>query len=134
MKRLTGLDAMLLYSETPQIHTHTIKLGVFDVSGLRDGYTFESFRRVMAARMLGLAPMRYRLVDIPFKFHHPMWQENSPTEAYDHISRVVVAPPAADANSMISSGRLLLSSSLAIDLCGTCMSLKALPVTGSRSF
>jgi WS/DGAT/MGAT family acyltransferase len=93
MKRLNGLDAMLVYSETPQIHTHTIKLGIFDVSGLRNGYTFESFRRVMAARMLGLAPMRYRLVDIPFKFHHPMWQENSPTEAYDHISRVVVAPP-----------------------------------------
>ena len=93
MKRLNGLDAMLVYSETPQIHTHTIKLGIFDVSGLRDGYTFEAFRRVMAARMLGLAPMRYRLVDIPFKFHHPMWQENSPTDTYDHISRVVVASP-----------------------------------------
>jgi diacylglycerol O-acyltransferase / wax synthase len=93
MKRLNGLDAMLVYSETPQIHTHTIKLGIFDLSGLRNGYTFESFRRVMAARMLGLAPMRYRLVDIPFKFHHPMWQENSPTDTYDHISRVVVESP-----------------------------------------
>ncbi|PQE00055.1 wax ester/triacylglycerol synthase family O-acyltransferase [Mycobacterium sp. EPG1] len=93
MKRLNGLDAMLVYSETPQIHTHTIKLGIFDVSGLRNGYSFESFRRVMAARMLGLAPMRYRLVDIPFKFHHPMWQENALTDTYDHISRVIVAPP-----------------------------------------
>ena len=86
MKRLNGLDAMLVYSETPQIHTHTIKLGIFDVSGLRNGYSFESFRRVMAARMLGLAPMRYRLVDIPFKFHHPMWQENALTDTYDRTA------------------------------------------------
>ncbi|MFI5507693.1 wax ester/triacylglycerol synthase family O-acyltransferase [Mycobacterium sp. NPDC051804] len=93
MKRLNGLDALLVYSETPQIHMHTIKIGIFDVSQLKDGYTFDSFRRVMAGRMLGLAPMRYRLVDIPYKFHHPMWQENSPTEPEDHISRVFVSPP-----------------------------------------
>ena len=28
MKRLNGMDAMLLYSETPNLHTHTLKVAI----------------------------------------------------------------------------------------------------------
>ena len=28
MKRLNGMDAMLLYTETPSLHTHTLKVAV----------------------------------------------------------------------------------------------------------
>jgi len=41
VKRLSGWDAVLLYSE-----------------------------------LYKLEPFRYQLVDIPLKFHHPMWREN----------------------------------------------------------
>ncbi len=34
MKRLNGMDAMLLYSETPNLHTHTLKVAVIDASRL----------------------------------------------------------------------------------------------------
>ena len=35
----------MLYSETPEIHMHTIKIGVLDVSNV-DGYDFDLFREV----------------------------------------------------------------------------------------
>ena len=34
MKRLSGWDAVLLYSETPTVHMHTLKLAVIDLSEL----------------------------------------------------------------------------------------------------
>ena len=32
MKRLNGMDAMLLYSETPNLHTHTLKVFVIEAA------------------------------------------------------------------------------------------------------
>src|SRR6476646_10882862 len=74
MRRLNGVDALMLYSETPEIHRHTLKIGVLDLSGV-DGYSFELFRRVAYPRLMALSPLRYQLVDIPMKLHHPMWVE-----------------------------------------------------------
>ncbi|MCW2691065.1 MAG: Diacylglycerol O-acyltransferase, partial [Mycobacterium sp.] len=34
MKRLSGWDAVLLYSETPAVHMHTLKLAVIELSDL----------------------------------------------------------------------------------------------------
>ena len=45
MKRLNGVDALMLYSETPEIHMHTLKIGVLDVSGVEGGYSFDLFRQ-----------------------------------------------------------------------------------------
>lgn len=44
MRRLNGVDALMLYSETPVLHMHTLKIGVLDVSGV-DGYGFDLFAR-----------------------------------------------------------------------------------------
>ena len=46
MKRLNGVDALMLYSETPEIHMHTLKIGVLDVSGVDGGFSFDLFRQV----------------------------------------------------------------------------------------
>ena len=45
MKRLNGVDALMLYSETPEIHMHTLKIGVLDVSGVDGGFSFDLFRQ-----------------------------------------------------------------------------------------
>ncbi|MGV9802245.1 WS/DGAT/MGAT family O-acyltransferase [Mycobacterium sp. NPDC003449] len=86
MKRLSGWDAFLLYTETPNVHMHTLKIAVIDLDGL-DGRTFgiEEFRQVLHGRLYKLAPFRYQLVDIPFKFHHPMWRENCDVDLDYHI-------------------------------------------------
>ncbi len=93
MKRLNGVDAMLLYSETPEIHMHTLKIGVLDVSGLGEEFNFDLFRRIALPRLLALAPLRYQLVEIPLKFHHPMWQQNRDIDLDYHLRHVEVPAP-----------------------------------------
>lgn len=93
MKRLNGWDAMLLYSETPNVHTHTLKIGVIDTSEFEGELTFEVFRRVLRRRLHLLDPLRYTLVDIPMKLHHPMWLERSDVDLDYHLRRVRAARP-----------------------------------------
>ena len=92
MKRLNGVDALMLYSETPEIHMHTLKIGVLDVSGV-DGFSFELFREVAYPRLMALTPLRYQLVDIPMKLHHPMWVENDDIDLDYHLHQVRVPAP-----------------------------------------
>ncbi|MGZ8746212.1 MAG: WS/DGAT/MGAT family O-acyltransferase [Mycobacterium sp.] len=92
MKRLNGVDALMLYSETPEIHMHTLKIGVLDVSGV-DGFSFEIFRQVAYPRLMALTPLRYQLVDIPMKLHHPMWVLNDDIDLDYHLHLVQVPEP-----------------------------------------
>src|SRR5215218_6222891 len=92
MKRLNGVDALMLYSETPEVHMHTLKIGILDVSGV-DGFSFEMFRRVAYPRLMALTPLRYQLVDIPLKLHHPMWAENDDIDLDYHVHRERVPAP-----------------------------------------
>jgi diacylglycerol O-acyltransferase / wax synthase len=93
VKRLNGWDAMLLYSETPNIHAHTLKIGVVDVSDFGHDFTFELFRRTFRRRLHLMDPLRYKLVEIPFKLHHPMWLEKSDIDLDYHLRRAQVPRP-----------------------------------------
>ncbi|KWX57807.1 wax ester/triacylglycerol synthase family O-acyltransferase [Mycobacterium sp. NAZ190054] len=93
MRRLNGMDAMLLYSETPNLHTHTLKVAVIDASGYDGDYGFDAFRRTVARRLHLLDPLRYRLIDIPWRLHHPMWLEDCPVDLDYHLRRVRVPAP-----------------------------------------
>ncbi|MDP7704424.1 MULTISPECIES: wax ester/triacylglycerol synthase family O-acyltransferase [unclassified Mycobacterium] len=85
MKRLTGWDAVLLYSETPNVHMHTIKVAVIELDPSSRGFTIDAFRQVIAGRMDKLVPLGYQLIDVPYKFHHPMWRENCDVDFEYHI-------------------------------------------------
>lgn len=89
MKRLNGMDAMLLYSETPNLHTHTLKIAVVDGGGI----TFDLFRQTLVRRLHRLDPLRYKLVDIPWRLHHPMWLENCDVDPDYHLRRARVPAP-----------------------------------------
>jgi len=94
MKRLTGWDAFLLYSETENVHMHTLKIAVvelFDMGGRSFG--IDEFREVLRGRLYKLHPLRYELVDIPFKFHHPMWRENCDVDLTYHVRPVTLPAP-----------------------------------------
>ncbi len=82
----------MLYSETPEIHMHTLKISVLDVSKV-EGYDFDLFRSIAQVRLHALAPLRYQLVDIPLKFHHPMWVQNAEIDLDYHLRRAQVAAP-----------------------------------------
>lgn len=94
MKRLSGWDAVLLYSETPTVHMHTLKLAVIDISELKGRqFGIDEFRHVIHGRLYKLDPFRYELVDIPFKFHHPMWRENCEVDLDYHVRPYRVDTP-----------------------------------------
>ncbi|OBK26423.1 diacylglycerol O-acyltransferase [Mycobacterium asiaticum] len=93
MKRLTGWDAVLLYSETPNVHMHTIKVAVIELDENSRGFTLDAFRQVIAGRMDKLVPLGYQLIDVPFKFHHPMWRENCEIDFEYHIRPWQLAAP-----------------------------------------
>jgi diacylglycerol O-acyltransferase len=84
---------MLLYSETPNVHMHTLKIGVIDVSGFDGEFTFELFRRTLRRRLHLLEPLCYTLVGIPLKLHHPMWLQNCDTDLDYHLRGVRVPSP-----------------------------------------
>ncbi|MDG4668552.1 wax ester/triacylglycerol synthase family O-acyltransferase [Mycobacterium sp. 236(2023)] len=93
MKRLNGMDAMLLYSETPNLHTHTLKVAVIDAAHYDGEYGFDAFRQTIARRLHLLEPLRYRLIDIPLRLHHPMWLQDCPVDLDYHLRRVRVPAP-----------------------------------------
>ncbi|MGK2854005.1 MAG: WS/DGAT/MGAT family O-acyltransferase, partial [Microbacteriaceae bacterium] len=65
---------------------HTLKIAVIDLHGMGDRkFGVEDFRNVLHSRLHKLEPFRYQLVDIPFKFHHPMWRENCDVDLQYHV-------------------------------------------------
>ena len=85
MKRLSGWDAVLLYSETPNVHMHTLKVAVIELDSDRRDFDIDAFRRVIHSRLYKLEPFCYQLVDIPLKLHHPMWRENCDVDLTYHV-------------------------------------------------
>src|SRR5664279_5583773 len=90
VKRLNGMDAYLLYSETPNLHSHTLKVAVIDAADLDGKFDFEAFRTHFRRRLHLLEPLRYKLVEIPWRMHHPMWLEGCDVDLGYHLRRVAV--------------------------------------------
>ena len=93
LNRLSGWDAMLMYSETPNVHNHTLKVVVVNTADVDGGYRFDVFRQTLARRMHLLDPMRYRLIDIPFQLHHPIWLEQASIDLDYHIRPLRICSP-----------------------------------------
>lgn len=93
MKRLNGMDAYLLYAETPNLHSHTLKVAVIDATESDGQFGFEAFRTHFQRRLHLLEPLRYRLVEIPLRLHHPMWLEGCDVDLDYHLRRVQVPAP-----------------------------------------
>ncbi len=93
MKRLSGWDVLMLASETPNVHQHTLKVAVVDTSGFEGVPTFDAFREVFRARLPVLEPMHYQLVTTPFHLHRPVWHEDADLDLDYHLQRVEVPAP-----------------------------------------
>lgn len=85
MKRLSGWDSVLLYSETPNVHMHTIKAAVIELDDDRQDFGIEAFRQVIGSRLNKLEPFCYQLVEVPYALHHPMWREHCEVDLEYHI-------------------------------------------------
>jgi diacylglycerol O-acyltransferase / wax synthase len=93
VKRLSGWDAVLLYSETPNVHMHTLKVAVIELDPDHRDFGIDAFRRVIHSRLYKLEPFCYQLVGIPLKMHHPMWRENCDVDLTYHVRPWRVSAP-----------------------------------------
>jgi diacylglycerol O-acyltransferase / wax synthase len=51
VKRLSGWDAVLLYSETPNVHMHTLKVAVIELDRDHRDFDVDAFRRAIYGRL-----------------------------------------------------------------------------------
>ena len=93
MKRLSGWDVLLLSSEAPNVHQHTLKVAVVDTTGFGGTPSFEAFREVFRSRLPVLEPLRYQLVSTPWRLHRPIWREEADLDLDYHLQRVQVPAP-----------------------------------------
>ncbi|MGI8711509.1 MAG: WS/DGAT/MGAT family O-acyltransferase [Acidimicrobiales bacterium] len=93
MDRLTGQDAQFLYNETPSQHMHTLKIAVADVTAAVGGYSFDTFRRVVAERLHVLPELRRRVAWAPLRLGHPWWVDDPDFDLDRHLHRATLAAP-----------------------------------------
>jgi diacylglycerol O-acyltransferase / wax synthase len=93
MERLTGMDATFLYIENPSSHMHVAMTGIYDVSTMPGGYSFDSIKQTIADRLHLVPPFRRRLVEVPFQLHHPVWIEDPNFNLDYHVRRVGCPAP-----------------------------------------
>lgn len=65
----------------------------------RQEFGVDAFREVIAGRLHKLEPLGYQLVDVPLKFHHPMWREHCQVDLNYHIRPWRLRAPGVGANS-----------------------------------
>ena len=65
MQRMTGIDPMFIYSDTPETPMEIAYACLFDPSSLPGGYTFERVTAVLQTRIPTLQPFRRRLMPVP---------------------------------------------------------------------
>jgi WS/DGAT/MGAT family acyltransferase len=93
MERLSGMDATFLYIETPAGHMHVAMVGIYDVSTMPGGYSFDRIKSHIAERLQVVPPFRRRLVEVPFQFHHPVWVEDPNFNLNYHVRRIGCPAP-----------------------------------------
>jgi len=73
MEQLNGLDASFLAVESANQTGHVASLMLFEGDDAPVEPVIGVVRRKLAARVPGLAPLRRRLVEVPFALDRPYW-------------------------------------------------------------
>ncbi len=107
MRRLTGLDATFLYMETATSPMHVAGTYVYDPSTSPEGFDFARFKSLIGNRLHKLPPFRWRLVEVPFGLHHPIWVEDPDFDLDYHVRRTTVRSPGGRADLEELAGELM---------------------------
>lgn len=93
MRRLSGLDAAMLYAETPAMHMHGATMTILDPSTAPQPFDVDRFRQIVAGRLDRLAPFRQRLVAPPLGVDRPVWVDDPHFDLHAHIRGIAVPRP-----------------------------------------
>ncbi len=105
MKRLSALDALFLYMETPETPMHVASVTIFKPSGPQEGL-FERFRAHTAARLDLLPSYRRRLEPTPLGLDHPAWIVENKVDLDYHIRHEALPKPGGMADLRALIGQL----------------------------
>ena len=92
MKRLSLLDALFLYLETPETPMHVASVTIFKPKSPQDDL-FDRFREHTAARLDLLPSYRRRLEPTPLGLDHPAWVVDDKLDLDYHIRRAALPKP-----------------------------------------
>ena len=93
MQRLTGLDAAFLALETPTTHMHVMATMVLDPATAPGGFSVDTLKALINERLPQLAPLRRRLVPVPFQLNNPLWVDDPDFDIDYHVRRVALPKP-----------------------------------------
>jgi diacylglycerol O-acyltransferase len=97
MQRMTGIDPMFIYSDTPETPMEIAYACLFDPSSLPGGYSFERVTAVLGTRIPTLEPFRRRLMAVPLGLDHPRWVDDPEFDLSNHLHRAALPAPGGDA-------------------------------------
>jgi diacylglycerol O-acyltransferase / wax synthase len=97
MRQLTSLDAQFLAVESARTYGHFGSLAVYDPATAPGGELgVQDVCRVVGERLHLLAPMRWKLVQVPLGLDLPYWVEDPDFDLDFHIRESAVPPPGDD--------------------------------------
>ena len=105
MKRLSFLDALFLYAETPKTPMHVASVTIFKPTSPRDDF-FARFREHVAARLELLPSYRRRLQATPLGIDHPVWVIEDKLDLDYHIRHQALPKPGGMEELRTLIGRL----------------------------
>ena len=102
MYRLSGQDASFLYTETPTVLMHTLKIQIFQTHFAETDYGV--LRERLEATLEVVPMLRQRVLFVPFNLHHPVMVDDPDFDLDSHIYRAALPAPGgkAELNQMIS--------------------------------
>lgn len=93
MERLSGLDAVFLYAETPTQPLHVCSILELDTSTMPGGYSFESLKEQLSVRLSAIPEFRQKLADHRLNLDHPVWVDDDTFDIDRHLHRIAVPAP-----------------------------------------
>ena len=98
MQRMTGIDPMFIYSDTPETPMEIAYACLFDPSPLRRRLQLRARRRPCSGRgSRRCEPFRRRLMPVPLGLDHPRWVDDPDFDLANHLHRVALPAPGGDA-------------------------------------
>lgn len=91
MHRLSGQDASFLYTETPTVLMHTIKVQIFESQ--YQGTDYSILRERLEAALDVVPMLRQRVLFVPLNLHHPVLVDDPEFDLDSHIYRAALPAP-----------------------------------------
>jgi WS/DGAT/MGAT family acyltransferase len=91
--RLTGLDAVWLYLETPAAHMHVGSVLVLDPATAPEPLSRDTVAAYLEQRLHVDASFRRRIAAVPFRLDHPVWVEDADFDLHYHLRRAALPAP-----------------------------------------